>query len=469
MNDITLLHISLSRPRTVPAGVLYLAAVLEREGYRVDVRDLYVQSYRDLHADKLLAHLEESADVVGFSCMSDSLPFVIAGIEKFKERYADKTVIMGGAGPTGVAREIIRSFPFVDIVASGEGEDTICELMDCLANGGGQDLRFVNGICFRDQGEVLETPPRKRISNLDSLPFPLYERVPMVEYPLVNIVFSRGCPYGCTFCDVAPMWERRNYRRSVESVIEEMRFLRERYGKTEFEFTDETFVLHQDVIIEFCRQLAARDVDVSWACTGRINLMNEELLSEMSKHGCRGIFYGIESGSDTVLARIKKDFTVAQAVEIVRETLKRVHVVSSFVWGFPFETAEDLLKTLLLMVYLSHLGSDTRLNRLVPFALTPLFAEYGDRLVWRDVWDSYSIAVPFQTTGYRGEIVDLIRKHPNAFPEFYWFPTGNHPEKCGLVERFNEHVHGIEWPVSASAGGNALESCAACNIDSERL
>jgi anaerobic magnesium-protoporphyrin IX monomethyl ester cyclase len=401
--------------------------------------------------------------------MSDSLPFVIVGIEKFKERYPDKTVILGGSGPTGVAREIIRSFPFLDIVAVGEGENTICELMDCLANGGGRDLRFVKGICFRDRGEVFETPPRERISNLDSLPFPLYEKVLMDEYPLVNIVFSRGCPYGCTFCDVAPMWGHRNCRRSVESVIEEMRFLRERYGKTEFEFTDETFVLHQNVIIDFCRQLAARRVDVSWACTGRINLMNEELLSEMSAQGCRGIFYGIESGSDTVLARIKKDFTITQAVEIVRETLKRVHVVTSFVWGFPFETVEDLLKTLLLTVYLSHLGADTRLNRLVPFALTPLFAEYGGRLVWQDIWDSYSIAVPFQTTGYRSEIVDLIREHPSVFPEFYWFPTSNHPEKCGLVERFNEHVHGIEWPVSASAGGTALGSCASCNIDSERL
>ncbi len=469
MSDITLLHISLSRPRTVPSGVLYLAAVLEREGYGVDVRDLYVQSYRDLDAGRLLDYLEDSAGIVGFSCMSDSLPFVIAGIEKFKERYPDKTVILGGAGPTGVAREIMRSFPFLDIVASGEGESTMCELMDCLASGGRRDLRFVKGIYFRDQGEVLETPPRERISNLDSLPFPLYEKVPMEDYQLVNVVFSRGCPYGCTFCDVAPMWKRRNYRRSVESVIEEMRFLRERYGKTEFEFTDETFVLHQNVIIDFCRQLAARRVDVSWACTGRINLMNEELIAEMSAQGCRGIFYGIESGSDTVLARIKKDFTASEAMEIVRKTLKRVHVVASFVWGFPFETVEDLLKTLLLAVYFSHLGVDTRLNRLVPFALTPLFAEYGDRLVWRDVWDSYSIAVPFQTTGYRSEIVDLIREHPNAFPEFYWFPTGNHPEKCGLVERFNEHVHGIEWPVSASTEGNAPPYCEARSIDSERL
>lgn len=446
------MHISLARPRTVPAGILYLAAVLERAGYGVDVRDMYVESYRDLTPDGFLALLEDCADIVGFGCMSDSLPFVVSGIGAFKQRHPHKTVILGGPGPTGVAREIMLGFPSVDIIVDGEGEETLGEVVECLTSGSARDLRLVKGICFRDGGEVLETAARGRITDLDSLPLPAYEKVPMDEYPLVNVVFSRGCPYHCTFCDVAPMWKRRNYRRSVEGVVDEMQYLRERYGKTEFEFTDETFVLHRDVIADFCRELGARCAGVSWACTGRINLITEELLEEMCGCGCRGIFYGIESGSDSVLGRIKKDFAVSEAVEIAHKTLMRAHVVASFVWGFPFETVEDLMKTLLLMVYLSHLGVDTRLNRLVPFALTPLYAEYGDQIVWRDVWDYYSNSVPFEASGYPREIVDIIRGRPGTFPEFYWFPSANHSEKRGLVERFNAHVHGAEWPASAAPG-----------------
>ena len=465
MSDVTLVHISLSRPRTVPSGILYLAAVLERAGYAVDVRDMYVESYRDLDPGRFLSLLEGCADIVGFGCMSDSLPFVINGIEAIKERYPGTTVILGGPGPSGVAREIMRSFPFIDIIVDGEGEETLREVVDCLTGGHRSDLHLVKGIYFRNGGEVLETAARGRITDLDSLPLPAYEKVPMDEYPLVNVVFSRGCPYRCTFCDVAPMWKRRNYRRSVEGVVDEMQYLRERYGKTEFEFTDETFVLHGDVIGDFCRELGTRCADVTWACTGRINLITGGLLEEMCSHGCRGIFYGIESGSDAVLERIKKDFTAGRAVEIVHETLERAHVVASFVWGFPFETVEDLLNTLLLMVYLSRLGVDTRLNRLVPFAQTPLYAEYGDQLVWRDEWDSYSDTVPFQAAGYRREIMDIIRSHPGAFPEFYWFPSANHAEKCGLVDRFNAHVHGSEWPASAPSAPDGSGARVACGFD----
>jgi radical SAM superfamily enzyme YgiQ (UPF0313 family) len=192
------------------------------------------------------------------------------------------------------------------------------------------------------------------------------------------------------------MWRRRNYRRSVESIVDELRFLKVRYGKAEFEFTDETFVLHPGVIVDFCGELAAKRVDVAWSCTGRVNLVDAPLLDEMAAHGCRGIFYGIESGSDRVLERIRKDFTVREAIDVVHESLKRVHVVASFVWGYPFESVDDLLRTMIIMAYFSRLGVDTRLNRLIPFARTELYAEYGDALVPRDGTHAFSPTVPFQ-------------------------------------------------------------------------
>lgn len=445
MKNVTLAHISTSVSPAFPAGLLYIAAVLDRAGFGVDVRDIAVKSYGDLDSQTLISRLEGSADVVGLSCMSDSLPFVIHGLKGWKEKYPTKVVILGGAGPTGVAEEILVNFPFIDIVVMGEGEMTMLEIMECLTKGDRSDLELVKGICCRLGERVCTTPERDRIRNLDSLPLPLYDSIAMERYPLINIVFSRGCPYRCTFCDVAPMWKRKHCRRSVESVVTELTYLRDRYGKKDFEFTDETFVLSRDEILDFCESLETHGVDARWSCTGRVNLISDDLLSEMSARGCQAIFYGIESGSDAILKKIEKDFSVRDALEVLHKTTQYVSPVASFIWGFPFETDDDLHKTILLAVYLSQIGVDVRLNRLAPFALSPLYDEYRDRLIWCDEQHSFPVLDPFQAGGYPGEIMELIRKLPRVFPSFYWFPADRLKEKSRLVERLGHHWHAAGW------------------------
>lgn len=476
--DITLVCISTSQPHTALPGPLYIAAVLEKAGHGVDFRDYAVRSYWDLDAPGLLSDLEDSANVIGVSCTSDLLPFVICTLKGLKQRHPGKTVILGGVGPTGVATEILEHFPFIDIVVLGEGESTILEVMECLAQGERSDLKLVKGICYRDGEVVFMTPARERIKDLDQLPFPLYECVRMQEFPLINIVFSRGCPYKCTFCDVAPMWKHRNYRRSIDGVISEIRFLKNRYGNTDFEFTDETFVLDRDEIMAFCEKLRREQIGITWACTGRINLITDELLVEMASSGCKAIFYGIESGSDRVLERMKKDFSAQEAVEIIRKTLDHMSAVASFIWGFPFETEDDLLKTLLLMVYLSQMGVDTRLNRLAPFALTPLYREYGNRLIYFEKSYAFSPGDPFQSQSHRSDIRDLIRGFPSVFPEFSWFPAERLAEKGRLIEALNSQWYKQDWPPSqaqlssstklgSAAGlGPAAELGSSANLDS---
>jgi anaerobic magnesium-protoporphyrin IX monomethyl ester cyclase len=456
--DITLVCISMSQPRTTLPGPLYIAAVLEKAGYGVDFRDYAVKSYWDLDPVGFLSDLDDSADVIGLSCTSDLLPFAIYALKGLKQKQPAKTIVLGGAGPTGVAKEILESFPFVDIVVLGEGELTILEVMECLTKGEKSDLRAINGICYRDGEGVFMTPGRERIKDLDQLPFPLYERVRMQEFPLISIVFSRGCPYKCTFCDVAPMWKHRNYRRSIDGVISEIRFIKDKYGNTDFEFTDETFVLDRDEIMAFCERLRREQIEITWACTGRINLITDELLAEMAASGCKAIFYGIESGSDRVLEKVKKDFSAREAVEIIRKTLVHMHAVASFIWGFPFETEDDLLKTLLLMVYLSQMGIDTRLNRLAPFALTPLYSEYGDRLICFEELYTFSPGDPFQAQTHRGEIRDLIREFPSVFPEFLWFPADRLAEKSRLIESLSSHWYRPDWPPSKAQLIQVLEA-----------
>jgi anaerobic magnesium-protoporphyrin IX monomethyl ester cyclase len=444
---ITIVPASAYQPRTAPLGPLYIAAVLERAGYRIDFRDYAVSSYWDLDTRGFLSELNDCADVVGLSCTSDLLPFVIGAAKELKLRHPEKTVILGGPGPTGVAREIIEAFPYIDIVVVGEGETTIVEVMDCLTNGGRGDLRLVGGICFRDGEEVIETPERERIRDLDRLPLPLYECISVEDFPLINIVFSRGCPYKCTFCDVAPVWKYRNYRRSIDSVISELKYLTKKYGVRNFEFTDETFVLKPNETMTFCERLSKEELGIEWACSGRINLSAEGLLSRMAASGCKALFYGVESGSDGVLQNVRKDFSTDQVLDVIGKTLKHMHAVASFIWGFPHETEDDFLKTLLLMVYLSQIGVDTRLSRLTPFALSPLYKEYRDRLI--DVEETYALSRgdPFRSRPYRSDIRELISAFPGVFPEFRWFPADRLAEKSMLVESLFNHWNRTEWPM----------------------
>jgi radical SAM superfamily enzyme YgiQ (UPF0313 family) len=491
--QITLAAVSVSNPPAVPTGSLYLAAVLEREGYAVDFRNYAAGSYWQLSPSGLAEWLGATADIVGLSCLGDTLPFVVAAVEEFKVRYPHKIVILGGPGPTGVARELVEAFPAIDFVVVGEGEETILELVGCLTDGkapgnsptmtepsgaetrrrGGDSdqwmasrstLKRIHGIVYRD-GDVVEVnPQRERIRDLDTLPVPLYEAIDIENYPMVNIVSSRGCPYQCTFCDVAPMWSRKNVHRSVESVIDEIKLLRTRYGRQYFEFTDETFVLKEDRVFEFCDRLKRHDLGVRWSASGRVNLVNRKLLAEMASAGCEALFFGIESGSDRVLERVKKDFTIGEAVDALHTTLEYMRPVASFIWGFPFETEEDITKTLLVAVYLSQIGVDSRLNRLTPFPLMPLYREYGARLDWFDDEVPYSGTEPFRAIGYPAAVTDLIKSFPRIFPSFYCLPTENLEGKSGLVRSLGRYWQVSQWPTA----GQESAKCASVRANDGR-
>jgi anaerobic magnesium-protoporphyrin IX monomethyl ester cyclase len=453
--DITLANVGVSNPRTLPVGPLYVAAVLDRAGYRVDFRDCTASSYWELDPGALAASLDDSAPVLGVGCISDTLPFVVAALADFKTRHPGATVILGGPGPTGVARGLVEAFPFIDVVVAGEGEDTMLETMRRLAggNGGGGGagaaslavLADVRGVSYRADGEVRTNPARERIRDLDRLPLPLYDAVDLEKYPMVNIVSSRGCPYNCTFCDVAPMWSRKNFRRSVESVVDEIKYLRTRFGRRYFEFTDETFILSRDRVLEFCARLKREALDIKWSATGRVNLVTRDLLSEMASAGCEAMFFGIESGSDRVLERVRKDFTIGEAVEVLHTTREYMRPVASFIWGFPFETEEDLVRTLLLAVYLSQVGVDSRLSRLAPFPLMPLYQEYGDRLAWFEEPGPYSGREPFRPAGYPAAVRDLVTRYPRIFPFFHCFASDGLEEKARIVRSLGRYWHVAEW------------------------
>jgi anaerobic magnesium-protoporphyrin IX monomethyl ester cyclase len=448
MHDITLVNMNLlyivyadrvDRELHVPLGLLYLVSVLEEHGYRVDLRDYQLATGANLFdVEYALAFLEDSAPIVGFSCMANLLPYTLLVAQALKARHPEKTVVLGGTGPTAVERRILQKFDAVDVIVRGEGERTIVDLMDALTAGRG--LHSVAGISYRSNGSPVENPPRPRITDLDTLPWPAYHRLDMASYQGYGLVTSRGCPYRCTFCSVAPIWEHQAVLRSVQSVVGEMRHLFETYGVTMFLLQDEYFVSNKVRMLDFCSTLRSAGLPVHWKCFTRINLVDEEMLCAMADAGCVHVRYGVESGSDAVLRQVAKGFTARQASEIIALSAQLFPEVDAFfIWGFPFETMADFYKSVFQMVLFRSWGV-----RVLPCLLsflpqTAIYREYlagkyGGALCFRPDLTPEYVATGHETSSAghiaispeQQPLFDFVTAHPDLFPGFLqWEPETN--------------------------------------------
>lgn len=449
MQDITLVNLAWRSPykkrktgnKTVPIGPLYLISALEESNYDVDFRDYQLNTFKNpMDIDNFLYFLRDSSDIVGISCMYDLLPFAILSVKRLKETYPEKTVIFGGSGVDGVAKDILETFSFIDIIAIGEGERTIVELMSCLTSPSKRDLSNIHGIMYRDGDKVRVNTIRERIRNLDKVAFPAYHKINIEDYTQTGIITSRGCPYNCTFCHKASY---QNYQRSVDNIIEEIRLLYDGLGYECIYIFDDTFVLDECGVLELCKRLKEERLDIEWHCCCRINLMNKKLMTAMADSNCKSVFYGVESGSNAVLQKIKKDITWENAERVITESLKYFDISASFMWGFPFETMNDFYKTLYAIHHLSKIGANVQFTLLSPSPVSPIYRDYKAILRFSDVlWSSnlgfYEDTHIAHILNKNRDTINLIKKYPNIFPGFYFYENDN-------VYRKNEIRKSIPW------------------------
>lgn len=418
----------------VPLGPLYLISSLEENGYSVDFRDYQLNNFKDpLNPENILTFLEPSSEIIAISCIFNMLPGVLIASEELKKMHPDKKIILGGPGPSGVAEQILRHFLSIDVVVRGEGEKTIVELLNSF----GKSLENVRGICYREGNRVRVNPPQERIKDLDALSYPAYHRIKLEDYDNVGIITSRGCPYKCSFCEVSPLWGHTNYQHSIRRVVEEIALLYYDYGVKRIRFSDDTFVLSKKRVLELCSELRRERIDISWACLGRINLMDEELMEKMRDAGCKGIQYGVESGSDNILKKINKGFNTENAMDVIRRSKEYFeHVISTFIWGFPFESMDDFYKTIFFMSSLAEAGSEIKFFMLSPSPLSQIYMDYKKDLKFSEslcselVWKGYGNFIDNE------RILNLIKAYPEIFPDFYYIDSENIHEKYQLLKTF---------------------------------
>jgi radical SAM superfamily enzyme YgiQ (UPF0313 family) len=413
-----------------PLGCLYLVKALEGAGLEVDFRDyqLWPQTRDPFAVDVCCDFLRDPAPIIGLSCMANLLPFTVLAARELRRRHPDRKIVLGGVGPKGVEDQLLRAFPWIDAIARGEGDVTGPELVHALR--AGRSLRGVLGVSFREGADVVHTPDRPRIEDLDAIGWPSYDRIDVRSYPTHGVITSRGCPYPCTFCSVMPVWAQQTRTRSARSVVAEMALLNERHGVDLFLFQDEFFLASKERVLDFCAELQRVGLRVRWKAFGRVNLVDEELMAQMARAGCVQLRFGIESGCDEVLGRIKKGFTAAQSVEAVSTATRVFPSVETFyIWGFPFESMSQFRESLFQMIAFRLMGAHISPSLLCWLPQTELYAEHGrhSRLEFRPELVPELVLTGHETILGDGlsrprpaqrEVYELIRAHPEIFPGF---------------------------------------------------
>ena len=457
MADITLVNLNMlfmrygqeiERENHVPLGCLYLTRALENAGLAVDFRDYQmVDSDEPFDMEVFLAYLHDPAPVIGLSCMANLLPFSILALRAIKQRYPDRVGVLGGVGSKAVEDQILRRFPWIDVICRGEGELSGVELLHALKGGGGLD--GVRGISYRrSDGTIVHNDDQPRIADLDGIGFPAWEKIDLKRYAGYGMMTSRGCPYHCTFCSVAPVWNHQSHSRSAANIVQEMRMLNEEAGVDLFLFQDEFFVSGKRQVMEFCQELSALPVKLRWKAFGRVNLMDEEMMHAMADCGCLEMRFGIESGSDKVLREIRKGFTAAESLDIVPKAVPIFPRVDTFfVWGFPFETMEDFNQSLFQMISFRLMGARILPSLLSLLPQTPLYRqlvasvklEFCPYLLPEFVFTGHEISRggEIEIPPRHREYFQLIMDNPDVFPGFFHVDLANNVlPKLELLRQF---------------------------------
>jgi anaerobic magnesium-protoporphyrin IX monomethyl ester cyclase len=441
-HDLTLLNLNMlylrfddriERESHLPLGPLYLCTALQNAGFSVDFRDYQFADLPALFLPETCADfLEESADIVGISLMANLLPFAILTAREVKRRHPEKTLVLGGVGAKAVEAKILKRFPWIDIVAYGEGERSVPILMEKLL--AKADLSSCPGIYYRENGNVSRTGLCERITDLDALPYPAYEKTDMSRYRGAGVLTSRGCPYECSFCSVAPIWQHHACLRSSEGIVDEMTYLKEIGNPTVFLFQDEFFLASPERAKDFSRKLIDSGLDVNWKAFGRINLTDREAMELMAEAGCIQLRFGIESGSDEILARVVKGFTVDEAIRVVADAVDILPSVDTFfIWGYPFEHLEHFYQSVFVMNSFRMMGANVLPSLLCYLPQTKIYTELD-----RELEFSYDLIPEYMVTGHETctgtrmriapehmRIYDLVQENPDIFPGFFHYDIEN--------------------------------------------
>lgn len=338
-----------------PMGILYISSMLIEAGFDVKVLDADTDNLSFSDIQSVVSEYRPKIIGITMNTLQSRAAFEIA--EQLKKQN-DLKIVVGGPHPSALKGDILKRCEAIDAVVFGEGEKTFLELARTIDDACG--LETVKGICFREDNEIRTNEPREQISDLDELPFPaLHLLNPIRRYPgaypvgarpTIQLMASRGCPFQCTFCS-NPVWEKRMRLRSPESILSEVKWLRENFKVKEIFFQDDTFNKDREWFEAICNGLIETRLNekIIFKSPFRANerLLDSDLLKLAKKAGFWMIFYGVESGNQTVLDAIKKNLRLKELERAFRLTKKAgIKTYASFMVGNPGESRATVQDTI---------------------------------------------------------------------------------------------------------------------------
>ena len=337
-----------------PFNLGYLASVLREAGHEVKMVDFNVIDRRKLSG--LIS--EYQPNLVGLTAMAITIHSVEEIIYEVRAVKKDIITVLGGVFASALPKDTMLKIKNLDYLIFGQGEKTIVDLVEHIIKK--KKINDVRGVVFRKKGKIIQNLPQDLIKELDTIPFPARDLLPMELYAkrhvvrgfsrkemkIIEMITSRGCPNQCIFCASKVIYGNSLRYRSYDNIVEEIEECIEKYGVEHITFMDDTFTINKELVRKLCGFFSEKKL--TWDCNARVDAVNYELLRLMVKSGCVRVSFGVESGSDWILKKIKKNITVQQVINAIKDTKKAGvrYVECCFMIGSHIdETLDDVAAT----------------------------------------------------------------------------------------------------------------------------
>jgi anaerobic magnesium-protoporphyrin IX monomethyl ester cyclase len=410
-----------------PFGLMSLGAYLLDQGIDVIIEDYIVNPYSRERVRDIVRQFKP--DIIGATGVTMNINTAITILREYRKESPGSVIVMGGPHATFDAHNMLSDNPHIDFIVRGEGELTTTELVNSL--GDHNAYKSIKGISYRDNDSVRHNETRDFITDINILPYPARHLIQLSKYKAlglpVNMITSRGCPFECIFCVGSKMVGRRVRYFDTKRVVDEFQML-STMGFKQINIVDDLFTSHKKRCIDICEEILRRGIRHEWTAFARVDTVNRELLETMKSAGCNMLCFGIESGVQEILDRVKKKITL-EKIEKALTLCREVGIVpmASYIMGLPGETPETVKQT---MDFAKSTCNSYGFHILAPFPGTEVrdrADDYGMRILTSD-WDKYdanqsvceSIYMPHQEVdrivnefndGINRYIIGMLKKH----------------------------------------------------------
>jgi anaerobic magnesium-protoporphyrin IX monomethyl ester cyclase len=367
-------------------GLAFIAGALKKEGHSIQIIDSLAEApnqYIKFKDDIVINGLSENeigdmiypgTDIIGLSLMfSGNWLHNRILIDYLGDRFSGTNIIAGGEHLTAAPDMCIRQTRHLQICICGEGEETVVEVVKAIQNKNG--LSSIQGIVYRDiSGQSVRTQAKKRIREIEDIAWPAWELFPLEKYKQHGIIYgvdmnvyslplmaTRGCPYECTFCSSPQMWGTRYYMRSPQDVADEISYFKNKFNVTNFDFYDLTAIIQKKWIIEFAKEIIARELGITWQIPAgtRSEVIDQEVAYYLYHSGCIYITYAPETGSEETLKLIKKKVSLPKMLRSIEYSHReKMNIKINMIIGFPQEKHKNIWKTMWFLIRASWYGAN---------------------------------------------------------------------------------------------------------------